>query len=48
MGHSEKYDKVLGYYRTGMWSIERVKNAVVKNWITESEYREITGEVYSV
>ena len=46
MVHSEKYEKVLSYYRAGMWDIKRVKNAVVKNWITEAEYEEITGEMY--
>lgn len=41
-----KYEKVKSYYKTGLWSIERVHNAVVKNWITEEEYKLITGEDY--
>lgn len=44
--HSENYEKVKGYYDNGNWSIDRVKRAVVKGWITEAEYKEITGEDY--
>lgn len=43
---SKMYEKVKGYYDAGNWSIERVRNAVVKKWITEEEYEEITGETY--
>lgn len=51
--HSKNYEKVQAYYelyietdgRKG-WSKEKVMNAVEKNWITETEYREITGEDY--
>ena len=43
---SSKYEKVLRYYRTGMWNIAQVHNAVVKGWITEEEYSMITGENY--
>lgn len=46
MEHSDKYEKVLSYYRLGMWNKERVKNAVVKSWITAAEYKEITGDDY--
>ena len=44
--HSPKYDNILQWYSMGMWSLKMVKNAVVKGWITEEEYEEITGEVY--
>lgn len=42
--HSEHYYQVKEFYDTGKWSIERVHNAVVKGWITEEEFLEITGE----
>lgn len=45
--HSPKYEKVKKYYDEGLWSIAKVHNAVVKGWITEDEFTEITGEPYS-
>lgn len=47
MTHSNNYEKVKRYYRTKMWSESRVRDAVVKNWITEEEFKEITGKDYS-
>ncbi len=44
--HSRNYEKVKGYYDGWYWGKERVKNAVAKGWITESEYEEITGVPY--
>ena len=46
MEHSKNYEKVKTYYDRGMWSIDRIHVAVGK-WITEAEYKEITGEDYS-
>lgn len=46
--HSPKYEKVKNYYDNGLWNIEMLRNAVVKNWITEEEYEEIVGEGYAV
>lgn len=43
---SNKFEKVKSYYERGMWDISRVRNAVVKGWITAEEYFIITGEVY--
>ena len=43
---SKHFKKVKGYYDSGLWSIERVRNAVVKGWITAEEFKMITGEVY--
>ena len=43
--HSKNFEKVKGYYDSGLWSIERVRAAVGK-WITAEEYKEITGEDY--
>lgn len=42
----DKYEKVRNYYKKGMWSLTQVRNAVIKGWITEDEFEEITGEVY--
>lgn len=42
---SKNYNKVKEYYDRGYWSKVRVQNAVGK-WITEEEYKEITGEEY--
>lgn len=35
---SDKFEVVKQYYDMGMWSEERVKNAVVKGWITANEF----------
>ena len=43
---SKHLKKVKGYYDSGLWSIIRVRNAVVKGWITAEEFKMITGEVY--
>lgn len=45
--HSEKFDMIQKFYIRGAWNIEKVRNAVVKNWITEEEFKEITGEDYA-
>ena len=45
--HSAKFDKVQQYYQIGSWSVAMVRNAVVKGWITEDEFTEITGEPYT-
>lgn len=44
--HSPKFNKVKSYYESGMWNKTMVRNAVVKRWITASEFEEITGEIY--
>lgn len=43
---SSKFEKVKSYYERGLWDIFRVRNAVVKGWITAEEFEEITGTVY--
>lgn len=43
---SAKYELVKRYYDEGLWNIDRVRRAVVKNWITAEEYEQITGEPY--
>lgn len=42
------YDKIKYYYDNKMWTKEMVKNSVVKNKITEIEYKQIIGESYIV
>lgn len=43
---SKKYQKVKDHYSKGLWSISGVRDAVEKSWITEEEFKEITGEEY--
>ena len=45
---SKKFKQIQYWYKTGMWSIEKVRDAVVKGWITEEEYEQITGEPYNM
>lgn len=45
--HSKKYKKVKGYYEAGLWDKHKVRNAVIKNWITPEEFEEIVGEPYA-
>ena len=46
MAQSAKYAMVKEFYDAGVWSEARVKNAVVKGWITEAEFQSITGKAY--
>ena len=43
---SAKFYKVKGYYDNGLWNKAMVKDAVIKGWITEEEYKQITSEEY--
>jgi hypothetical protein len=43
---SNKFEKVKSYYERGLWDISRVRNAVVKGWITAEEFFMITDEIY--
>ena len=43
---SKHFEQVKRYYDKGLWSIERVRNAVLKGWITEAEFFLITQEEY--
>ena len=42
------YKKIKGWYEAGWWTKWMVKNAVVKEKITEDEYKDITGEDYVI
>lgn len=46
MKHSPNFDKVKFYYDHGLWTIDQLRKAIEKGWITEEEYFEITGENY--
>ena len=41
-----KFEKVKRYYEKGYWTIDMVRNAVIKGWITAAQFEEITGEAY--
>lgn len=48
---SPKYNLVYKYYNTfrngeRIWDIDKVRNAVIKGWITAEEFEMITGEPY--
>lgn len=43
---SNKFEMIKLFYDNGAWNVERVASAVVKGWITASEYEEIVGEAY--
>lgn len=44
---SKYYNLVKKNYDNGFWSIDKVRDAVIKGWITSDEFQEITGEVYA-
>lgn len=41
-----KFEKVKYYYDHNLWSLSQVRNAVIKNWITEIQFEQITGIEY--
>ena len=43
---SKYYSKVKYYYENGLWSLDKVRNAMVKGWITIDEYETITQNKY--
>ncbi|MBQ6918713.1 MAG: XkdX family protein [Synergistaceae bacterium] len=43
---SEKFETVKKYWDLGLWTEEKVRNAVTKGWITASEFFNITGKNY--
>lgn len=43
---SKLYEKIKSYYDTGLWSKTRVKNMVIKGFITKEEYKDIIGKEY--
>lgn len=43
---SPKFSTVQQYFMLGMWKESHVRSAVIKGWITSSEFTEITGITY--
>lgn len=41
---SEHYELVKSYYDRGLWSADRVQNAIGR-WITQEESNEILGNI---
>nr|WP_312985528.1 XkdX family protein [Clostridioides sp.] len=41
------FNRIKEHFDRGFWTNEMVKNAVDKQKITETEYKEITGEDYT-
>lgn len=46
MEHSPKFEKLKEYYNFGVWNERKLRDAVIKNWITAAEFEEITGKEY--
>lgn len=46
MRHSKWFERIREWYKSESWSFNMVKNAVVKNKITKTEFKEITGKDY--
>ena len=44
---SDNFELLKGYYNDRLWDIKRMRNAVIKKWITMEEFKIITGEVYT-
>lgn len=42
-----KYEVVQRYYASGIWDERKVRDAVVKGWITAEEFTQITGKPYT-
>ena len=38
------FEKIKKYYETGVWSEQRIREAVAKNVITAEQFKEITGK----
>lgn len=44
---SKNFERIKGYYESGLWPIQRVYNVVgLRLGISEEEYYQITGFVY--
>lgn len=41
-----KFEMVKKFYQKKLWGIGRVRNAVSAGWITEEQFREITGKEF--
>jgi len=43
---SKHFEEVKKFYDAGVWSEEKVREAVAKNWITAAEFQTITGHEF--
>ena len=43
--HSKNFELIREFYSVS-WDDSRVHDAVVKGWLTEAEYKTITGKTY--
>ena len=43
---SAKFEQVKNFYDMRVWSETKLRNAVVKGWITQDEFEAITGKNY--
>lgn len=43
---SKNYAKVKNYFDRGLWTVEMVRNAVTKHWITAAEFENICKEKF--
>ena len=41
------FDRILKWYKQGLWDKKKVADAVAKGIITADQYKEITGELLS-
>ena len=38
-------EKIIKWYKQGLWTAEMVRKAVDKGWLTDDEYAELVREV---
>lgn len=43
---STKFKQVKLYYDRGLWDVSKVRDAVIKEWITSKEFKLITQQEY--
>ena len=43
---SRHFEQVKNYFDRGFWDTFKVRNAVIKNWITAEEFEIITGRPF--
>lgn len=46
MAKKSKFEMVKNFYDNGFWKEKRVRDAVIKGWISPENFKEITGEDY--
>ncbi len=42
-----KFEMIRKFYQKRLWNISRVRDAVKKGWITEEEFKTVTGEEFA-